>query len=134
MFLTSRYSELPEDPDQLRCLARYTGLSHILTLSPSDINSNIPSVDLHHVDIPLDDRSRLVLALPAACNYIQNALSTPHGRILVHSETESIAALAICAFRTSPKHITSSSGSSLSWHLSDTVTQLISTRSSADGG
>ena len=26
------HSELPDDPDQLRCLARYTGLSHILTL------------------------------------------------------------------------------------------------------
>ncbi|KZV64069.1 phosphatases II [Peniophora sp. CONT] len=91
-------SELPDDPDQLRCLARYTGLSHILTLSPSDINSGIPSVDSCHLDVPLNNRSDLVHALSAACDYIQKAFSYPDGRILVHSQTESIAALAACAF------------------------------------
>lgn len=89
---------MPDDPDQLRCLVRYTGLTHVLTLSPSDINIDTPSVDFHHLDLPMDDRSRLVSALPAACDYIQKALTSSDGRVLVHSQTESIAALAVCAY------------------------------------
>lgn len=110
MYHTHLHSELPDDPDQLRCLARYTGLSHILTLSPSDNNSNMPLVDFRHLDIPSNDRPGLVLALLEACNYIQNALSSSHGRLLVHSQTESIAALVVCAFRASPSSSCNSPG------------------------
>ncbi|VDC06150.1 unnamed protein product [Peniophora sp. CBMAI 1063] len=98
-------SKLPDDADQLRCLARYTGLSHLLTLSPAEIDSDIPTVDLHHVAIPSNDRSALVFSLSATCDYIQNALSSMTGRILVHSQTESIAALAVCAFLTRSRNL-----------------------------
>ena len=91
-------SEFPTDPEQATCLVTYLGLTHCISLSPSATFPSNIGLKHSHVEIPQSNKAALLLALPAICKYIQDALDN-RGRILVHCLTESTAAIVVCAYR-----------------------------------
>lgn len=91
-------SDFPTDPERAACLVTYLGLTHCISLSPSATFPPNIGLKHNHVEIPQSNKAVLLLALPAICNYIQDALDN-RGRILVHCLTESTAAIVACAYR-----------------------------------
>jgi len=90
-------SDFPMDPERAACLVTYLGLTHCISLSPSATFPPNIGLKHNHVEIPQSNKAVLLLALPAICNYIQDALDN-RGRILVHCLTESTAAIVACAY------------------------------------
>ncbi|KAH9002279.1 protein-tyrosine phosphatase-like protein [Lactarius hatsudake] len=96
-------SDFPTDPEQAACLVEYLGLTHCISLSPSAaIPSNI-GLKHSHIEIPTSNKAALLLSLPTVCKYIQDALEH-RGRVLVHSLTESTAAIVACAYLMWSRH------------------------------
>jgi len=90
-------SDFPTDPERAACLVTYMGLTRCVSLSPSTTFPSNIGLKHNHVEIPQSNKVALLLALPAICKYIQDALDN-RGRILVHCLTESTAAVVACAY------------------------------------
>jgi len=90
-------SDFPTDPERAAYLVSYLGLTHCISLSPSAAFPTNIGLKLNHIEIPQSNKAGLLLALPAICKNIQDALDN-RGRILVHCVTESTAAIIACAY------------------------------------
>ncbi|KAA1466633.1 phosphatases II [Dentipellis sp. KUC8613] len=90
-------SDFPSDVDQAKCLVAYLGMTHCISLTPSeDIPSYLP-LKHWHVEIPDSRKEALLLSLPEICKRIQEAIDS-RGRVLIHSLNESTAAVVACSF------------------------------------
>ncbi|KAI0307006.1 protein-tyrosine phosphatase-like protein [Multifurca ochricompacta] len=97
-------SDFPTDPEQANCLVAYLGLTHCISLPPSTSFPSIIGLKHNHIEIPQTNKVALLLALPAICQYIQDALDN-RGRVLIHCLTESTAAVVACAYLMSSRGI-----------------------------
>lgn len=93
------YSEFPAEVDQAESLLLDLGITHLLSLSPAQLSSAVlPSSTKHfHINVSDHEQTSLLLALPSACKFIQDAISKG-GQVLVHCLTESRACVVVCAF------------------------------------
>ncbi|KDR84422.1 hypothetical protein GALMADRAFT_237283 [Galerina marginata CBS 339.88] len=91
-------SDFPSDPEQAQSLLLELGVTHLLSISPSEISISTTSVAQHH-HVNLDSRSpeAFLLALPDIKDYIHSAIEDD-GVVLVHSLVESRACTAASAY------------------------------------
>ena len=74
------------------------GVTHLLSISPSENTSAFTSVKNHHVGINSQSPEALLLVLPSICDYIRDSVKN-NGLVLVHCQIESRACMAVCAYR-----------------------------------
>jgi dual specificity phosphatase 12 len=90
-------SDFPSDPERATYLVSYLGFTHCISLSPSATFPTNIGLKHNHIKIPQSNKAGLLLALPAICKNIQDALDN-RGRVLIHCLTESTAAIVACAY------------------------------------
>ncbi|KIM38742.1 hypothetical protein M413DRAFT_241482 [Hebeloma cylindrosporum] len=91
-------SNFPTDPAQAQSLLLDLRVTHFVTISPADIPSAAGAVVPHrHFVVDKTSPESLLLALPAICSYIYEALKGD-GLVFVHSSRESHACAAVCAY------------------------------------
>ncbi|KAG6823006.1 hypothetical protein H0H92_011749, partial [Tricholoma furcatifolium] len=92
-------SDFPEDVCQAKSFILDSGITHVLSISPAQIASSaLTYLEKHqHIDIPMLRKHALLLALPDACRFIEDAISAG-GEVLVHSQVETTACIVVCAF------------------------------------
>ncbi|KAJ3857924.1 protein-tyrosine phosphatase-like protein [Lentinula lateritia] len=84
----------PDDVEQTQSLLFEFGITHLLSISPSTpIPSPTTLVQHHHISDSQQERDTILLALPEACRFIEQAIADG-GVVLVYSEIESKAVLA----------------------------------------
>ncbi|KAJ6606140.1 protein-tyrosine phosphatase-like protein [Mycena vulgaris] len=88
-------SEFPSEPDQADLLLIDLDVTHVLSLAPAELIS--APVHQRHINIPSNGSDELLLALPDACAFIRDAVSTG-GKVLVHSLLEARACIAVGAY------------------------------------
>ncbi|PPQ92758.1 hypothetical protein CVT25_003867, partial [Psilocybe cyanescens] len=99
-------SEFPSDPEKTWSLLMDLGVTHLLSISPTEISTTAGSLaNHHHVNIDSRSPDALLLALPDICTYIDDAIKSG-GLVLVHSMIESRACTAVCAYLMSASHHT----------------------------
>jgi dual specificity phosphatase 12 len=91
-------SEFPDDPKKAQSLLIEMGVTHILSISPSENTSSFASVMNHHVITNGQSPEALLLVLPSICDYIRDSVKK-NGLVLVHCRIESRACTAVCAYR-----------------------------------
>ncbi|KAJ6630300.1 protein-tyrosine phosphatase-like protein [Mycena sp. CBHHK59/15] len=87
-------SEFPSESDQAESMVSDLGVTHMLSLSPAEVVS--ASVHHRHINIAAHSPDELLLVLPEACGFIQEALNAG-GRVLVHSLLEARACTVVGA-------------------------------------
>lgn len=97
------FSGFPEDPVQAEALIQDLGVTHLLTISPScKIPPTIPTsttlTRYLHLTVPDVKNGDLLVALPAACRFVSEAVSEG-GLVLIHCSVESRACIVVCASR-----------------------------------
>ncbi|KAG6825364.1 hypothetical protein H0H92_003960, partial [Tricholoma furcatifolium] len=92
-------SDFPEDVCQAESFILDSGITHVLSISPAQIPSTaLTYLEKHqHIEIPVLRKHALLLALPDACRFIEDAISAG-GEVLVHSQVETTACIVVCAF------------------------------------
>lgn len=90
-------SEFPDDPKKAQSLLIEMGVTHILSISPSENTSSFASVMNHHVITNGQSPEALLLVLPSICDYIRDSVKN-NGLVLVHCRIESRACTAVCAY------------------------------------
>ncbi|THH10301.1 hypothetical protein EW146_g8411 [Bondarzewia mesenterica] len=95
--LRSARSEFPNDPEQAACLISYLGFTHFLSIPPAQQPPPSLNINYCNLNIPSFRREGLLLALPETCRYIQTAVEKG-GQVIVHCQTESNAAVVVCAY------------------------------------
>ncbi|KAL1740055.1 protein-tyrosine phosphatase-like protein, partial [Schizophyllum fasciatum] len=98
--------DFPEDSDQAESLLATLGVTHMLTLSPA---CKAPPCSLltscENIVMSPNRKEELLLALPAVSQYISDAIRGG-GIVLVHSEAESKACTAVCAYLMTSRGLT----------------------------
>ncbi|KAH9482170.1 Dual specificity protein phosphatase 22-A [Psilocybe cubensis] len=101
-------SEFPSDPQQTWSLLMDLGITHLLSISPTEIaTTTTAGAVTHHHHVNVDSRApdALLSTLPDICAYVDGAIKRG-GRVLVHSMVESRACAAVCAYLMSIRQYT----------------------------
>ncbi|KAJ3574685.1 hypothetical protein NP233_g1586 [Leucocoprinus birnbaumii] len=94
-------SDFPEDTRQAESLLADLGITHVLSVSPAEIPQSVLAAVLkspshyHHVDVRNNAKEDLLLALPGAVSFLEQAMRD--GLVLVHSQMEARACTVACA-------------------------------------
>ncbi|KZP09985.1 phosphatases II [Athelia psychrophila] len=105
-------SDFPTDKEQGELFLVDMEVSHLLTISPSQITSlALKSISHRHLDVTSSSKEALLLALPEACAYIRESLAAGQSHVLVHCRTEMRACIVIAAYLMSSQKITSGEAS-----------------------
>ncbi|THV08026.1 phosphatases II [Dendrothele bispora CBS 962.96] len=88
-------SEFPADAQQAESLTIELGISHLVSISPSQI-PRLPAT-IKHLHADPSQQDDLLVAIPNICNFIREAV-TEKGQVLVYSEVECKAAIVVCCY------------------------------------
>ncbi|KAF5364171.1 hypothetical protein D9756_000122 [Leucocoprinus leucothites] len=94
-------SDFPEDTRQAESLLADLGITHVLSIAPAEIPRSVLAAVLkspshyHHVNVRNNAKEDLLLALPGAVQFMEQAMLD--GLVLVHSQMEARACTAACA-------------------------------------
>ncbi|KAF7353852.1 Phosphatases II [Mycena venus] len=97
-------SEFPSDPLQAELLLIDLGVTHFLSLAPTEVTSAPPGAHHRHIDVPPDVPDKLLVALADACNFIRDAVAGG-GKVLVHSLLEARACTVVGAYLMASRNI-----------------------------
>ncbi|KAJ7582546.1 protein-tyrosine phosphatase-like protein [Mycena floridula] len=89
-------SELPKDPKALECLLAELGITHIVSVAPSTLQSVPGFVKRMHINV--SNELDLLIALPECSRFIDQALDIEAGIVLVQSSRESRACVVAGAY------------------------------------
>ncbi|KAF8887245.1 protein-tyrosine phosphatase-like protein [Gymnopilus junonius] len=105
MLMTSSF---PSDTQQAVSYLLDLGVTHLVSISPSEISAAATSseslVRHHHFNVDSRSPEALLLALPDVVHRIHDAIAKTDGLVLVHSLIESRACTAVCAYLMAAEH------------------------------
>jgi dual specificity phosphatase 12 len=111
-------NDFPKDREKGDLFLTDTGMSHLLTISPSQTTSvGLASVKHHHINVSNTAPEALLLALSQACDFIREAISH-RGQVLVHCRIEIRACIIVAAYMMSSQKVSATKASSI---LEDTL-------------
>ncbi|KAJ8595799.1 phosphatases II [Rhizopogon salebrosus TDB-379] len=98
-------SDFPGDPDAAESLLLDLGMTHVLSISSAQLpKPNLPLFNHCFIDIPNNAREALLLELPTACRFIENAIASD-GQVLVQCRVELRACIIVCAYLMFTRHV-----------------------------
>jgi len=110
LFMTS---DFPRDPTQAESLLLEFGITHQFSIAPAQpLSTAISSVKQYHFSISERKKDALLLSLSDICKQISDAIDHG-GLVLVHSQVESKACIAVCAYLMYSQHVSVSKSLSI---------------------